>query len=406
LALSGTLDCSDITLGVIAGGIAFEGTVAANGRSAFGTYTTTGGDYGTWESAADPYMLTATSFVDPTTIAPAGASSWVIEVENSGNAAATLVEAEFNISGAGTFGDLNQSSVSPGPGSCQRDSEISTRVHCQLGTILPGATADASLTVVSTGGGGTAIFADGQAYSQAPCDPEVEPLGAFCTDDSAPTVTVSVVAPSSLPPTVASGVVQPGGTLTLGKKATPEAPVAVKIKLPRRVASGTIAAARHSRHGRRVASIEHARLMVARRQVGAARLEGQALGLPKASTVVAPAVAMSISRSAEEADTFCDGSPCSGDVVHITSFPGYNDRKRPAKVTITWDKAVAGRGVNSAIYKRDDARSAPTRTLPGCFKTKLGQTLLPCISKRKLVSKGDVQFTILMLSGDPKFARR
>jgi hypothetical protein len=115
---------------------------------------------------------------------------------------------------------------------------------------------------------------------------------------------------------------------------------------------------------------------------------------------------MSISRSNSESSTFCGGSACSGDVIHITAFSGYNDRKRPAKLTITWDKSVQGRGTASSIYKRADARGAPTQQLTQCVKTKLGYPVLPCISKRKLVSKGDVQFTILMLSGDPKFARR
>jgi hypothetical protein len=290
-----------------------------------------------------------------------------------------LTVATFDLAGAGTFGPLSQSTVSQGAG-CSTDTEDSTKVHCELGTVLPGAKAHANVTVVSTGGAGTSIVLTGSASSG---------VGGG-TDDSAPPVTISVVAPSALPAGEASGIAKPGISFnTPGKKATATNPILVKFKLPKRIAAGSAARRAHSQPERK----NPIRLMAFTR--------------PRASTVIGPPVPMSISRSRAEAGTFCGGAPCSGDVIHLTAFSGYRDRKRPAKVTIVWDRSVAGRGKSSVIYKRNDAAGSPTRTLPVCIKAgKLGYANLPCVSKKKVLGSGDVQFVILMLSGDPKFARR
>jgi hypothetical protein len=381
LAVTGTIDCADITFGVVAPAITFEGTLTLDGRSASGTYTN-GPDSGTWSSAADPYVLTTTSTVEPTTIAPAGAASWVIEVENSGTAASTQTIATFDLDGDGTFGPLSQTSVSQGPG-CQPDSELSDVLECNLGTILPGARASATVSVVSTGNAGTSIVAGGSAAA----------FNGGGTDDAAPDVTISVVAPANLPVGTASGVAKPGVKFsTPGKKATPANPILVTFKLPKRIKAGGAAARSTARRRHQRSRIQ---LMSLQR-------------LPKAkATVVGPIVPMSLSHSAREAATFCGGSACSGDVIHLTPFSGYRDRKHPAKVTITWDASVRGRGTASLIYKRADATTASTRTLPACIKAgSLGYANLPCVSKKKIVAKTDVQYTILMLSGDPKFARR
>jgi hypothetical protein len=379
-ALSGTVTCGSITFGTVAPSTTFTGTFDPDGRSASGLYSTGLGDSGSWTSAADPYALTATSTVQPTTIAPGGASSWVIDVENTGAAASTFTEATFDLSGAGTFGPLGQSSVSQGSG-CTPDIEDTTVVHCDLGTLLPGQSEHANVTVVSTGGAGTSILAEGFASST---------VGGG-GDGTAPPVTISVVAKDDLPAGEASGVAKPGVTFsTPGTKATEENPILVKFKLPKKIASGNVARrSRHHHGGHR----NPVRLMAFTR--------------PRANTVTGPVVPMSISRSSAEAGTFCGGSPCSGDVIHLTAFSGYTDRKRPAKLTIVWDVSVAGRGRSSIIYKRKDAAGSPTRTLPACIKAgSLGYANLPCVSKKKVLGSGDVQFVILMLSGDPKFARR
>ncbi len=398
-ALSGSFDCAgNISFGTVTPISTFTGTISPDGRSDSGTYTAAG-DNGTWSSAADPYVLTATSTVQPTTISPGGASSWVIDVENSGTAAATLVDATFSLSGSGTFGNLSETSVTQGSGCAL----VTGVMHCGLGTILPGATASATVKVDSTGGGGSSIVASGAAAST---------VGGG-TDDSAPPVTISVVSPATLPAGTASGVAHPGEKFATagGKKATPANPIVVVFKLPKRVALGTthVALSHAARTGKASRSIDGVSLMALTKHAPgkkAKRATGSALGLPKIASVAGPSVPMSISRTATEASTFCGGSACSGDVINMTPFSGYNDRKHPAKVVITWDQAHAGRGVHSVIFKRGDARTSPTQTLGICQKTKLGYTNTPCVSKKKIVSGGAVQFTLLVLSGDPKFGRR
>ncbi len=338
--LTGTFDCAgNISFGTVAPISTFSGTIAPDGRSDSGTYTASG-DSGTWSTAADPYALTTTSTVQPTTIAPLGASSWVIDVENTGSGAAADVDATFSLSGSGTFGSIGETSVSQGTGCVL----ISGVMHCGLGTILPGATASATVKVNSTGGGGSSIVATGSASST---------VGGG-TDDSAPPVTISVVAPAALPAGTASGVAHPGEKFATagGKKATPENPIVVVFKLPKRVALGStnVALSRAAKTGKTRRSIDGASLMALTKHTHGSRsnrASGTALGRPKIASVAGPSVPMSISRTATEASTFCGGSACSGDVINMTPFSGYNDRKHPAKVVITWDKAHAGRGVNS-----------------------------------------------------------
>jgi hypothetical protein len=397
-AISGTYDCvGNITVGVVTPISTFTGTLAVSGRGQSGTYSASG-DSGTWVTTADPYALTATSIVQPTTISPGGASSWVLEVHNTGTAAATLVDAVFALTGSGVFGALSQSSVSQGTGCVTAGADI----HCSLGTVLPGQKAAANVIVDSTGGAGSSVFVQGSPLFVVGGD----------THATAPPVTISVVAPATLPAGFASGIAKAGVKFETngGAKATPANPITVVFKLPKRVARGTtnLALSKAAKTGKRKRSLDGISLMSASKHVAGkhAKPSGTALGLPKIASVSGPSVPMSISRSAAEASTFCGGQACSGDVVHLTSFSGYNDRKHPAKVVMTWDKSKAGRGLGSVIFKRGDATTATTRTLGACLKTKLGYTNTPCVSKKKLVSGGDVQFTLLVLSGDPKFGRR
>lgn len=400
-AVSGMFDCSgNITFGTVANASTFTGSFAFGGRSDSGTYTATA-DSGTWSSTVDPYALQATSRVNPTTIVQGAPATWVIEVQNTGTGAATTTEAQFDLAGNGYF-DLGNSSVSQGTG-CAFDSEISSRVHCTLGTILPGGTASATIPIFSNGGPGTSLEADGQAYT----------FVGGGTNDIAPPVTISVVAPANLPAGTASGVAHPGVNFATagGTKATAQNPLVVVFKLPKRVAAGstTMALSRAAKTGKARRSIDGVSLMSLTKHAPGKhtkRPSGSALGLPMAATVAGPSVPMSIAGTGEEASTFCGGFACTGEMITMTSFNGYNDRKHPAKLTITWDKAHAGRGLGSQIFKRGDARTSPTRTLGTCVKTSVGYTNTPCVSKKRIVSGGAVQFTLLVLSGDPKFGRR
>jgi hypothetical protein len=210
-----------------------------------------------------------------------------------------------------------------------------------------------------------------------------------------------------------SGIAQPGVKFATsgGKQATPTNPITVVFKLPKRVTAGTTALAlsKAAQTGKAKRSIEGVSLMSVSRNAATgkkAKAHGSALGRPMIASVTGPSVPMSISRIATEASTFCGGQACSGDVIHLTSFSGYNDPKHPAKVTITWDKSKAGRGLGSVVFKRGDATTSPTQTLGTCVKSKAGYLNTPCITKKRLVSGGDVQFSLYVLSGDPKFGRR
>ena len=386
---TGTLVCDVITFGTVSPATTFTGTLAADGRSASGSYSLPG-DTGTWTLTADPYSLAATATVLPTQIGPGGASSWVMDVENNGTAAATRVEAVFNVSGSGAFANVSAASVTQGSGCAL--GIVSTTIRCDLGTILAGAAASASVVLVSTGVAGSSIQGDGTAAS----------LVGGGTDATAPQVTVSVVGPASLPPGEASGIAFPGQSFVTPGKATADNIMVAQFKLPRRVAAGSTTALALAPVGQL-----RSRAITLASSTGAVKATGQrALALPGAATVIPPPVPMSISRSASEATTFCGGSACSGEVLSLTSFSGYNDPKRPAKLTITWDATVKGNGKFSQIFKRGDSVKSPTQVVPPCSKLQGAYINLPCVLKGKDLRNGDTQFIILLLSGDPRFARR
>lgn len=104
--------------------------------------------------------------------------------------------------------------------------------------------------------------------------------------------------------------------------------------------------------------------------------------------------------------TFCAGQQRSGKILFLSPFEGYRNPRLPAKLKITWDKTVAGAGLNSKIYVQK-APGGPVTVVPVCADTSRHIAIpSPCIHEKTLFGSGDVQFEILLLSGDPRFARR
>lgn len=104
--------------------------------------------------------------------------------------------------------------------------------------------------------------------------------------------------------------------------------------------------------------------------------------------------------------TFCAGQQCSGKILFLSPFEGYRNPRSPAKLKITWDKTVAGAGLNSKIYVQK-APGGPVTVVPVCTDTSHHTAIpSPCIHEKTLFGSGDIQFEILLLSGDPRFARR
>ena len=176
-------------------------------------------------------------------------------------------------------------------------------------------------------------------------------------------------------PTTVTATVPPGGTLFTAKKATPEDPTIVALKLPKRVAAPTFAALR----------------------------AGNTRAAP---TVTPPAVNITLSTFVTGIETFCGGLPCFGKLIDITPFAGYTDRKHPVKLTMTWDRSVVRNGVLSTLYVRKEATPATATPVPACIKIAGAIQRSPCIQKTKLLKTGDLQSVVLLLSGDPRFARR
>lgn len=103
--------------------------------------------------------------------------------------------------------------------------------------------------------------------------------------------------------------------------------------------------------------------------------------------------------------TFCGGQPCDGKIIFLSTFAGVDNPRAPARLHLTWDKTIAGRGTRSRIYIQKGGGAITT--IPNCDRTdKHIAVPSPCIHKKELLDSGDVRFEILLLSGDPRFARR
>jgi|GEM_PF-2507160 conserved repeat domain len=165
-----------------------------------------------------------------------------------------------------------------------------------------------------------------------------------------------VTGPDVVPPTPgeAIGFVPPGGTISTGTNATPENNTVASFRLPN---SGG--------------------------------------GAPIVLRTETDGVA-----------TFCGGSTCSGKILFLSPFEGYTNKRAPARLKVTWDKTVAGKGTKSKIYVQKEVGGPITR-VPTCENTeKHIADPSPCIHKKEKLENGDIRFEIVLLSGDPRFARR
>lgn len=152
----------------------------------------------------------------------------------------------------------------------------------------------------------------------------------------------------------AAGFVPPGGTISTGTNATPEHNTVASFRLPK---SGS--------------------------------------GAP-----------IVLRAEADGTGTFCGGEPCSGKTIFLSPFSGYTNPKAPAVLKITWDKTVAGRGTKSKIYVQK-VPGGPITRVPTCDNTEKHIAIpSPCIHEKEKLENGDIRFEILVLSNDPRFARR
>ncbi len=152
----------------------------------------------------------------------------------------------------------------------------------------------------------------------------------------------------------AAGFVPPGGTISTGTEATPENNTIAGFRLPNSGAGAPI--------------------------VLRAETEGAA--------------------------TFCGGRACRGKIMFLSPFAGYDDPHHAPLLTITWDKTVAGKGTKSKLYVQKEPGGPVTR-VERCVKASPAVAVpSPCIHERVKIRGGDIRFKILILSMDPRFARR
>ena len=295
-------------------------------------------------------------------------------------------------------------SVTSGQGTCAP--VVANETTCALGTLAEGA----STTV-------RAVFTLSAAN---PPGGTATTTATASSDQTAPATVTATTTPVIIAATPGSisGFVPPGGTLATGVVATPEDNTIVSFTLP--------------------------------------------------NTGVGTPITLSASDNDADAATFCAGLPCSGKIIFVSPFVGYNDPLNPPHVRITWDASVFGNGLASTLYvlkegmtaavvvpecgvtpkpphdhhhdddhhghdgkgkdddhkgkgkgkddhkgkgKKDDGHhdEHPGHPAPGVI-VEGPQTGIaipsPCVDVRSVDANGDLTFDVLLLSGDPRFGRR
>jgi len=124
--------------------------------------------------------------------------------------------------------------------------------------------------------------------------------------------------------------------------------------------------------------------------------------LPKSG----PGAAITLRAETDRTGEFCGGRPCSGKILYLSPFAGYDDLRHPPILKIVWDKTAAGRGVSSDLYVQK-AVNGPIVKVENCRDTSIHLAdPHPCVHERTKRGSGDIEFEILLISGDPRFARR
>ena len=308
--------------------------------------------------------LEITSTSEPPVVTTGGQALTTVTATNAGATPLSGVDVTVTPQSGSSLGPVTASQ-----GTC--DAPVGTTVTCHLGVIDGGANATIRAVVTVPGavppGGTVTTTATGTS----------DQTGAIAGVGSS--VTVEARTPGQ-----ASGYVPPGGTLATGTTATPQDNTIISFSLPN---SG-------------------------------------------------PGTPISLLAENDATLAFCGGRRCSGKTAFVSPFAGYNDPQQPASLKITWDRSVAGRGIFSTLYVQK-AEGGPVVTVPDCaapprfdrhhhelrgwwswlfwflrhLRSHLGPhsgvaSPSPCVNARSVDRHGDVTFEVLLLSGDPKFARR
>ena len=114
-----------------------------------------------------------------------------------------------------------------------------------------------------------------------------------------------------------------------------------------------------------------------------------------------------IALVAEPADSspLCGGQPCLGKPLFLSPFAGYTNMRQPARLKIAYD-VTTGIKVTSTVYVQKEV-GGPSVAVPDCRDTSIHLAdPHPCVHERTKRGSGDVEFEILLLSGDPRFRSR
>jgi uncharacterized repeat protein (TIGR01451 family) len=394
----------------------------------------------------NPLTVAVTDSPDP--VQAGNNVTYTIAVTNTATTTANNVQVRDEFPGA-TF-----VSASGPAGAC---TTASTSVTCPLGNLAAGATATASVVVKSP----TTVPAGGTITNTATAPPGVGPGGSATTTVAAPVLTttksgapdtvtvgndvqykltvtndgVAPVANAHLIDTLPAGTTlkeAPAncsgtstvdcslGTLAVGQSAEVTLLVTVPNSVP---AGGTITNSAVATPGNNTAAtvvttIEQQQNGVSKGWVS----PGGSLTIPgdNPATLTLPNTGDGAPVEITQGPgTFCNGT-CVGPATTISEFEGYDDPTQPIKLVLTYtfpstlDDALtdAADAYAATIYKTDEFTPNSGTVVPFCTAFPNGGNAIPhpCVDARTIddPTPGNyvVTFTILYISGDPRFAKR
>ena len=118
-----------------------------------------------------------------------------------------------------------------------------------------------------------------------------------------------------------------------------------------------------------------------------------------------PGAPIALIAEPASSDPLCGGQPCRGKPLFLSPFAGYTNTRYPAKLKIAYD-VTTGMTKNSTVYVQKEP-GGPSVPVPNCRDTSIHLAdPHPCVHERTKRSNGDIEFEILLISGDPRFRAR
>lgn len=124
---------------------------------------------------------------------------------------------------------------------------------------------------------------------------------------------------------------------------------------------------------------------------------------PFFGTITFPAGPGGVARVIEHPERLpeCAVLPCVGDTLEVIVPPGYTNPSSPIVIVMTYDVSIVpSEGTIAMVVIKPEEGDTSPDSVPPCSVAEVAFPT-PCVDSQTTLANGDVEVTILMISGDP-----